>query len=238
MSQSTPSTLQALPALVSTLSIITDDATTDASSFPFDQNLDVLKHVFSFVGQKQYRFVAGVNRCFQEAYLEEFPNEKWTYLNTSTEELARLCWSEIKHPNMHPNIYHQWVLCRSAAAHGKLPSLQFLRSVKCDWNERTCAAAAGTGHLNIVQWCRENGCPWDEYKCSSAAQNGHLNVLQWCRRKGCPLACVVDLYKRSRKWPLECVAMVSRKRMSMGWRDLRNCSRQWSLECAAMVSRK
>ena len=93
---------------------------------PFDIiTIDMLKNIISFVGSVQYRFVAGVNRSFQEAYLEVFPENTDTFLNASTENLARFCWSEIG-----PNLWrHQMVLCESAAKHGSIPSLQYLRSV-------------------------------------------------------------------------------------------------------------
>ena len=131
------------------------------SSIPFDQiTLDVLKHVFSFVGRNQYRFIAGVNRCFREAHLEAFPEDKRTYLNASTEKLARFCWSEMHPPNMYwhvlpglPTSYYVWqsFLCESAAKYGNLPSLQYLRSVNCIWGRQTSAKAAGNGHLEILK---------------------------------------------------------------------------------------
>ena len=148
---------------------------TSVSTFPFEDHLDVLKHVLTFVGDNQYRFVAGVSRCFQQAYSDVFSENKKTYLNASTEDLARFCWSEIDNPE----IEQQLALCKSAAKHGNLASLQFLRSVNCDWDEWTCANAAKNGHLNVLKWCREHDCQWDEWTCANAAQNGHLNVLQW-----------------------------------------------------------
>ena len=160
-------------------------AATNASSvsiFPFDDNLDVLKHVLMFVGENQYRFVAGVSRCFQQAYSDVFPASRKTYLNASMENIARFCWSEIDHGS----VIYQKLLCRSAARHGNIQSLQYLRSVRCVWDEETCAKAALNGHLNVLQWCREHDCPWDKWTCHYAAMNGHLNVLKWCREHRCP----------------------------------------------------
>ncbi len=88
---------------------VNDDERAAASSFPFDHNLDVLKHVLSFVGSNQYRFIVGVNRCFQEAHIEAFPENKRTYLKASTENLAGFCWDEIdKSPT---GSRHQEALC-------------------------------------------------------------------------------------------------------------------------------
>ena len=125
-------------------------AATNASSgftFPFEDHVDVLKHVLTFVGENQYRFVAGVSRCFQQAYSDVFPASQTTYLNASTENIARLCWSEIDHGW----VVSQKALCKSAAKHGSIPSLQYLRSVTCDWDEWTCEYAAENGHLNVLQ---------------------------------------------------------------------------------------
>ncbi len=65
------------------------DANTSSLS-PFD-HLDVLTHILSFVGNKQFRFIAPVNRRFKEAYLEIFPNQTRTTLNASTLEHAKIC---------------------------------------------------------------------------------------------------------------------------------------------------
>ncbi len=133
--------------LISMSSSLSPTAATNASSFPFGDNLDVLKHVLTFVGENQYRFIAGVNRCFQCAYSDVFPENKCSYLNASTEKLARFCWSEM-HPRYH---FFEVALCRSAAAHGNIQSLQFLRSVHCRWDAGTCAYAARYGHLKVLQ---------------------------------------------------------------------------------------
>ena len=92
-------------------------------------------------------------------------------------------------------------LCSSAAAHGSIPALQYLRDHDSQWNEtlfgsaslndhmfvaRWWEKAAMNGHVNVLQWCRENGCPWDDATCYYAANGGHLNVLQWCLESGCP----------------------------------------------------
>ena len=104
------------------------------STFPLD-NPDLLKNILSFVGENQYRFVAVINRRFHEAYLETFPRNFVTYFTASTEKHARIAWDEL-HPH---RIKSKKGLCRSAAMYGCLPALQFLRSVDCPWDERTCS---------------------------------------------------------------------------------------------------
>ena len=152
------------------------------------ENLDTLQQILSFVGIGHYLFVAATNRKFHEVYSALFPGDQETRLNASTEALARFCWEEIHHEIMSDADTSQkaTTLIGSAATHGNLPGLQFLRSVGCPWNEETCRFAALSGYLAVLQWCRENGCPWDERTCASAAKHGQLTVLQWCRENGCP----------------------------------------------------
>ena len=102
--------------------------------------------------------------------------------------------------------------CESAAMHGCLPALQWLRENDCPWgatmpyaaegghvhvlqwarqngcpwDARTCSDAALHGHFETVKWARQNGCPWDEKTCSDAARNGHFEILKWARQNGCP----------------------------------------------------
>ena len=96
---------------------------------PFD-NLDValLSDIIAFVGEHQYRFVAIVSRQFQATYSYLFPENRTTYLNASTVEHAKICWEEIHQKN-----YDNQILCMSAAIHGCLPALQYLRNVNCLW---------------------------------------------------------------------------------------------------------
>jgi hypothetical protein len=147
-------------------------------SSPF-YNLDILQHIISFVGQNQYRFVAIINPSFKKVYLQLFPENRETYCNASTIEHAKICFEESG------DYINERKLCESAAKHGNLPVLQYLRSVNCSWNAGTCARAAKAGHLHILQWCRENGCHWNERTCEHAAEAGHLHILQWCRENGC-----------------------------------------------------
>ncbi len=51
----------------------------------------LLRNIFSFVGEYQYRFVGGVNRTFHKSYLTLYPNKK-SHFNSSTVELTKYCW--------------------------------------------------------------------------------------------------------------------------------------------------
>ncbi len=147
-------------------------------------NTSLVSEIVSSVGINQYRFVASINTSFRDAYSTVFPKNQSTARNASTLEHAKICWEEMDRNYRY--VYGQRKLCRSAAKHGNLPALMYLRGFHCEWDERTCSGAAQSGHLNVLQWCRENGCPWNEDTCECAAKNGHLHVLQWCRENGCP----------------------------------------------------
>ena len=141
----------------------------------------LLKEIISFVGPNQYFFVASIHTKFYNAYRDTFPQQTTTFLNASTIEHAKFCWEE----GAKNTEEYQVMLCHSAAAHGNIPALQYLHSMKCKWDARTCSKAARIGHLHVLQWCRKHGCSWNEHTCSEAARNGHLHVLQWCRKHGC-----------------------------------------------------
>ena len=175
---SLPST-QSLPEL-DTLSLA--DSTVSAASVL--ENMDIVKLIISMVGKNQYCFIALVNQRWKQAYLDVFPRNRTTELNASTEEHARLCWEDLT--GVRNSTYLLTQLCSSAASHGSLPALQFLRSVKCSWDAETCKAAAKKGHFDVLKWCQANGCPWDAWTCKAAARNGHFDVLKWCRDNGCP----------------------------------------------------
>ena len=143
--------------------------------------MDALRLIFSFVGPKQYRFIAMVNRCFHETHLATFPGDTTTYLTGSTIKRAEICWLEL----VRNRSIHECALIASAASHGCMGTIRFLFERGCEWNASTCANAASKGHLHILKWCRENGCPWDHKTLEIAAMNGHCEVLLWCLENGC-----------------------------------------------------
>jgi hypothetical protein len=111
----------------------------------FDDN-HLIQHILTFVGKNQYRFVAAVNRDFHAAYLHAFPGNTLTRIDLLTIGRATICYAEIP-----PGAHMQCALCVSAARHGKLPVLQYLRSMNCQWDESTCTVAARNCHLHILK---------------------------------------------------------------------------------------
>ena len=81
-------------------------------------------------------------------------------------------------------------LCASAALHGQLDVLKWLREPgiyhfpRCDWDKITWRDACQAGRINILKWARKNGCPVDDYGCCHAARCGQLETLKWLRKHG------------------------------------------------------
>ena len=120
-------------------------------------DLSLLSEIISFIGPKQYRFVAAINKSFRTAYLQAFNHETKTHLNASTLEHAKICFDEMNEATCATFPYD---LCTSAARYGNLPVLQYLRSVNSEWDDVTWYYAALNGHLHILQWARENDFPY------------------------------------------------------------------------------
>lgn len=76
-------------------------------------------------------------------------------------------------------------LCESAAKHGHLACLQFLRERGCPWDEYTCTIAAASGHLHCLQFAHASGCRMTSEVCLAAAQNDHLECLRYAHQQKC-----------------------------------------------------
>jgi hypothetical protein len=53
----------------------------------------LLPCILQYVGDHQFRFVAGVNRCFYQAYTDLF-HKKETQYNLNTLKHAKICYDE------------------------------------------------------------------------------------------------------------------------------------------------
>jgi hypothetical protein len=184
---------------------------------------DILSYnILSFVGENQYRFVGGVNHLFRNAYVAVFPKKVTSY-NVLTIQHAKICYNDIvtypfkqtslvKSSLLRRGPNRQETLCKLAAQQGNLAVLQYLRSVHCQWDDRTFLMAAWNGDLQVLQWIHDNNCPhnptnstlldtgspdiyqwfhqlgseWDAWICSCAARIGHLEMLKWARQNDFP----------------------------------------------------
>jgi hypothetical protein len=124
-----------------------------------------VNHILPFVGNNQYRFVAGVCKTFQKAYTLLY-QKKTSYYYVSSKEQAQIFLNECP-------MSKRQNLCELAALHGNLAVLKYLRLMRCSWDWRTCANAAENGHLDVLIWARANHCRWGWSTCANAAKNGH-----------------------------------------------------------------
>ena len=176
---------------------------------------DELKHIFGYVGEMQYGFVACTSDRFHQVYLETFGNETLTSFRNATVSVScmTLCLAteRIDGNFRAKSLFYtaardgkldvlEWGnasgynlkqlldedTVAGAALNGHLEVVQYLRTLGISWNSDTCANAAFNGHLKLLIWARENQCPWDARTCSKAAENGHLKLLKWARANGCP----------------------------------------------------
>lgn len=77
-------------------------------------------------------------------------------------------------------------LCQSAAWHGQLHILKWLREQGCPWSNAVTHASVSRGHLHVLKWASEQGCPWYERLYENAARTGNLDLLKCLRDQGCP----------------------------------------------------
>jgi hypothetical protein len=157
------------------------------------EDLNILMHIFAFVGRNQYWFIASINHDFHNAYLQLFPDNKCTNCyNTFTSGHGKSYYC-MEH-SVFGSMMDQYILCQSAARRGSVIELQNLHSVRCQWDVRVCEVAAKNGSLHILQWVLANGSKqnggwiweWNEWVCAYAAENGHLHILKWAQENGCP----------------------------------------------------
>ena len=158
-------------------------------------DVSLIAEIIAFVGPKQYRFVATVDRRFHAAYKAVFPQDTWTHVSAITMEHAQISYME-GIATCNDGIVKSFLefnICRSAAKFGNLPALQYLRSVQCGWAITTCDAAVDNGHLHILRWAKDHGCPWDAFirtlsnnymfnfisKLHSACRNGYIDIVRY-----------------------------------------------------------
>lgn len=81
---------------------------------------------------------------------------------------------------------HETDACTAAAAGGHLKMLKLLRDRQFAWNAETLTTAAKHGSLPCLQFLRESGCPCDDLgACGNAATGGFLDCLRYLRESGC-----------------------------------------------------
>ena len=158
---------------------------------------DTLGHIFGYVGEKNYLFVACVSNRFHQVYVETFGVETLTSIGkiaVLSVSCAKLCLDSTNRLDRLDRLDrspYATALFKRAAWYGKLEVLKWgqesgyeLHTVLFDMH--VIGMAAKNGHLEVVRYLRKLGSPWNHWTCSNAAGNGHLKVLTWVRANGCP----------------------------------------------------
>ena len=152
-------------------------------------NEHLLRQIFTYVGPRQYRFVAGVNHQWKQVYGEVHSSDYATSrkIAISSKRALHIFCQEDEFRGHKTNRWSGDLVARQ----GDLGSLQWLRARH--WKRAmhsvssvgVCTEAARGGHLKMLKWARANGCNWNSCTCRDAASGGHLEVLKWARANGC-----------------------------------------------------
>ena len=113
-----------------------------------------LQHCFSFIGNNHYRFIAGVNRRFQEIY--SIKHEKKTTWENAALSLA----------------------CAQLSVQDHSPPGR----TRFEALEKVSIAAAKVGNVKVLEWTFLNGCTIDPKHLLYAAELGHVCVFEWGAR--------------------------------------------------------
>jgi hypothetical protein len=88
---------------------------------------------------------------------------------------AVLEWADEQHPA------YVWpscgTLCESAARHGHLDTVKWLRAKGCRWDMYTSQAAVEEGHARVLRYVLENGCSTHNSALMTAVAKGWVGVL-------------------------------------------------------------
>jgi hypothetical protein len=111
------------------------------------------QHIFSFVGDHQYRFIAGVNCNFRDIYKILYPKSTTTYLNASTLELTMFCYGE---------------LCEDMKKYFSMSTRK--RELFYYDDKKKCLALSATHHNNVdaLQYLKSNGYTLEKIESAAA----------------------------------------------------------------------
>ena len=130
---------------------------------------DALRYCFGFVGDDQYRNVAGVSQRFHDDYLAKFGNKKTTSFRSAT---------------MPPSC------CRGAIPSSNRYGLAELYLTENGDPSRLFHFAAIHGKLDVLEWAEGSGYKLIDYLSKNcirdAALNGHYDVIKYLCKVGFP----------------------------------------------------
>jgi hypothetical protein len=149
------------------------------------ENELLFRRILTFIGDCQYRYIAGVNRTFRKTYdLVYTCSIKTTHVNASTMHHMLFCYNEM-------GIDDRIMLFKSAACYGNLVVLQYLLSehiiMELSQNYNGIEVVVKHGHLHVLKWLYKNGLKLDWYNLALyAAYCGNLPILKWVHSIGRP----------------------------------------------------
>jgi hypothetical protein len=153
----------------------------------------LIDHIFPYVGDYQYRFVACVNHLFYNAYTTVFPKKRTSKRCNviDTIPIAQIYVQEIGTIKSvkQCKIIKEMVL-NLAAKYGDMNIAHIFHeyhiNIKPIDERAICARAALHGNDRSLQLLRTvHLCQWDGFTCANAALNGHLHVVQYAHNNGC-----------------------------------------------------
>jgi hypothetical protein len=159
--------------------------------------MDVLaREIFAHL-PRRYRFVAGVNKSWRDAYSKATTVIKDTDMVTSYENAVAsprttaIFMAETAGTS--PRCLCHWQLCTLAARYGRLATLQWLvqddraaRPVSFMLMTSVCKEAAKYGQLDCLRYLHERGWSWNATTCRAAAEHDQLACLRYAHENNCP----------------------------------------------------
>lgn len=144
-------------------------------------NANIMKHLTPFVNASDYLFVAGVSRCWSNAWRRlQRPKETSGISATTTP-------SQLRH-SFSCGLERNSSVCLAAARLRRSDLLKVARAAGCPWDVTVAIELARSGCAEMLKWARssEDPCPWSEEVCDLAAEGGNMSLVRWLRMKGCP----------------------------------------------------
>jgi hypothetical protein len=159
-----------------------------------DLSSDILtEYIFRYVGDKQFRYIAAVNRTFYTAYSRIYPKKRTSKHtnNITTIERLRIFINEVGLVKSLRDIkYIKDMVMNVSAQYGNVVMVHLFHlrhpNITPIDSSKLFARAAWHGYWEgIQQLYTIMGGQWDNFTCSNAAQNGHLQILQYAYTNGC-----------------------------------------------------
>jgi hypothetical protein len=157
---------------------------------------DVLaREIFAHL-PRRYRFVAGVNKSWRDAYRKATVIKDTDMVTSYENAVANPRTTAIfmtETAGTSPRCLCHWQFCTLAARYGRLATLQWLvqddraaRPVSFMLMTSVCKEAAKYGQLDCLRYLHERGWSWNATTCRAAAEHDQLACLRYAHENNCP----------------------------------------------------